>query len=116
MSPAWKKACKVLSRRWSEAADRAGMRAWLLVQVTRNLGYAGRFVSGYLIQLADTERSVPGIEADSADLHAWAEIYLPGAGWLGFDATSGLMTGSGHIPLACSAHPASAAPVTGTVQ
>lgn len=84
--------------------------AWLLVQAARFLGYAARFVSGYLIQLAEGE------EADSADLHAWCEIYLPGAGWIGFDATSGLITGLGHIPLAASAHPASAAPVTGTVQ
>jgi transglutaminase-like putative cysteine protease len=59
---------------------------------------------------------VPEIEADGADLHAWAEIYLPGAGWIGFDATSGLITGAGHIPLAASAHPASAAPLTGTVE
>jgi transglutaminase-like putative cysteine protease len=73
-------------------------------------------VSGYLIQLVDPERPAPGIEADGADLHAWAEVYLPGAGWIGFDATSGLMTGAGHIALAASAHPESAAPVSGTVQ
>jgi transglutaminase-like putative cysteine protease len=89
--------------------------AWLLVQVARSLGYAARFVSGYLIQLADAEAPVPGIAADSVDLHAWAEVYLPGAGWIGFDATSGLITGAGHLPLASGAHPASAAPVTGTV-
>jgi transglutaminase-like putative cysteine protease len=84
--------------------------AWLLVQAARFLGYAARFVSGYLIQLAE------GGEADSADLHAWCEIYLPGAGWIGFDATSGLIAAEGHLPLAASAHPASAAPVTGTVE
>jgi transglutaminase-like putative cysteine protease len=87
--------------------------AWLLVRVARGLGYAARFASGYLIQLAATPDAGPG--ADRADLHAWAEVYLPGAGWIGFDATSGLITGAGHLPLACTAHPASAAPVTGTV-
>jgi len=89
--------------------------AWLLVQVVRSLGFAARFVSGYLIQLADASRPVAGIAADRADLHAWAEVYLPGAGWIGFDATSGLMTTTGHISLAASVQPASAAPITGTV-
>jgi transglutaminase-like putative cysteine protease len=89
--------------------------AWLLVQVARSLGYAARFASGYLIQLANDEALVPGLEADAADLHAWAEVYLAGASWIGFDATSGLITGAGHLPLACAAHPDAAAPVTGTV-
>jgi transglutaminase-like putative cysteine protease len=89
--------------------------AWLLVQVARSLGYAARFASGYLIQLANLEAPVPEITVDRADLHAWAEVYLPGAGWIGFDATSGLITGAGHLPLACGAHPDSAAPITGTV-
>ena len=88
--------------------------SWLLVQVLRRLGIAARFVSGYLIQLAGAARDAP--RADGADLHAWAEAYLPGAGWIGFDPTSGMLAAEGHIPLARAATPALAAPVTGTVE
>ena len=81
--------------------------AWMQIQLLRHLGFAARFVSGYFY---------PIVEDPEFELHAWVEVYIPGAGWIGFDPSHGLMASNSHIPIASSAQHEKTMTVTGNIR
>lgn len=91
--------------------------SWLLIQSLRHMGLAARFVSGYLIQVDGKPAGGSQEHNNESDgftgLHAWVEVFVPGAGWIGLDPTSGLLASEGHIPLACAPDAVNTAPISG---
>lgn len=117
-SPRWEEGIQSCEETLASKIGSCRDTSWLLIQICRHLGLAARFVSGYLIQLAaeESDREPGGVKKDTVDLHAWVEVYLPGAGWVGLDPTSASLTTEGHIPLASAASPKIAAPVSGSTE
>jgi transglutaminase-like putative cysteine protease len=79
--------------------------ATLFMEICRSLGLAARFVSGYMYSSEITGRM---------SMHGWAEIYLPGAGWIGFDPSWGILADSFYFPVAVTRHSENAPPISGT--
>ena len=86
--------------------------AWLMIEALRRIGFACRFMTGYIYDGAlDFGGSAV---AGSGATHAWAQVYLPGAGWLHYDPTNRISGGTDLIPVAIARHPAQAIPLQGT--
>ncbi|OEI81530.1 transglutaminase family protein [Formosa algae] len=81
--------------------------SWMQIQLLRNLGLAARFVSGYYYI---------EIEFPHYELHAWVEVFIPGAGWIGFDPSNGIATANMHIPVCSSVHYENTMPVSGSIR
>ncbi|GAB2680394.1 transglutaminase family protein [Aliiglaciecola sp. 3_MG-2023] len=87
--------------------------AMLFISAVRQLGLAARFVSGYLFDPPSSEEGNHSFNRAVGSMHAWAEVYLPGAGWKGFDPTNGILANSFFIPTAVSHNPDVIAPIQG---